>query len=469
MRSSVRTRITLVATAMVAVALVFAAWLILQMVERDFVETTERALEAELELEAAQFGATGFGPEEVFFFDFVVQDRPLSLGLFTIAEEGIAFGELYEQGFLVGDVFIDLDEVAVIEIVDPLSGLPIQDPELVEELEAAAFEVREIESEAAEVGEALIVGAVARDEVNESLQAVREALTLIVPALVVVMGFLIWFLVGRALRPVGAMSERVEAITTTRLDQRVPVPSGRDEVANLATVMNGMLDRLQRGDHRQRQFAADASHELRSPLSTVRAAAEMIEHNPASERTESLASDIVHEADRMDRLIGDLLHLSRVDEDRSSEFFEPIDLGQLVADCAGGVDVTTEPGLVVLGAQDQLRRVVENLVANAQRHASTQVTVHAVPAANGRVELRVDDDGAGVPVNDRERIFERFSRLDAARSRDRGGAGLGLALVKAIVTRHGGWVHAETSPTLGGASFVVRLPRAPNGTQQAKH
>lgn len=457
MRSSVRTRITLIATAVVAVALVLAAWLILQLVERDFVETTERALAAELELEAAQFGEIGFGGEELFFFEFVVEDRPLSLGMFTIAEEGIAFGELYEQDFLVGDVFIDLNEVEVIEVIDPLSGLPIEDPELVSQLEEAAFEVREIES-AAEEGEALLVGAVARDEVNDSLQAVREALTLIVPALVVVMGLLIWFLVGRALRPVGAMSERVNAITTTSLDQRVPVPAGKDEVSNLATVMNGMLDRLQRGDHRQRQFAADASHELRSPLSTVRAAAEMIEHNPASARTESLANDIVIEADRMDRLIGDLLHLSRVDEDRANHQFEPIDLGQLVADSAAGADVTTEPGLTVLGSTDQLRRVVENLVANAQRHANERVSVSAIPAANGRVELRVDDDGAGVPTEARERIFERFSRLDAARSRDRGGAGLGLALVKAIVTRHQGEVHVETSPTLGGASFVVRLP-----------
>lgn len=457
MRSSVRTRITLIATAVVAVALVVAAWLILQLVEQDFVETTERALAAELELEATQFGEIAFGGEELFFFDFFVEERPLSLGMFTIAEEGVAFGELYEQGFLVGDVFIDLDEVEVIEIIDPLSGLPIQDPELIAELEEAAFEVREIESELE--GEALLVGAVARDEVNESLEAVRDALILIVPALVVVMGLLIWFLVGRALRPVGAMSERVEAITTTSLDQRVPVPSGRDEVSNLATVMNGMLDRLQRGDHRQRQFAADASHELRSPLSTVRAAAEIIEHNPASGRTESLAHDIVHEADRMDRLIGDLLHLSRVDEDRASDQFETIDLGQLVADSARGVNVTTEPGLIVLGSADQLRRVVENLVVNAQRHATEQVSVCAGPAANGRVEVRVDDDGPGVPANDRERIFERFSRLDAARSRDRGGAGLGLALVKAIVTRHQGQVHVETSPSLGGASFVVRLPR----------
>ena len=458
MRSSVRTRITLVATAVVAVALVLAAWLILQLVERDFVETTERALAAELELEAAQFGGMPFGEDELFFFDFVVEDRPLSLGVFTIAEEGIAFGELYERGFFIGDVFIDLDEVEVIEVIDPLSGLPIEDPELIEQLGEAAFEIREIESAVAE-GEALLVGAVARDEVNESLQAVREALTLIVPALVVIMGLLIWFLVGRALRPVGAMSERVEAITTTSLDQRVPVPAGRDEVSNLATVMNGMLDRLQRGDHRQRQFAADASHELRSPLSTVRAAAEMIEHNPTSGRTESLANDIVEEADRMDRLIGDLLHLSRVDEDRANETFEPIDLGQLVADSAGGAEVVAEPGLTVMGSADQLQRVVENLVANARRHANGQVSVHVGAAANARIELRVDDDGAGVPVEDRERVFERFSRLDAARSRDRGGAGLGLALVKAIVTRHHGQVHVETSPTLGGASFVVRLPR----------
>lgn len=453
MPGSVRTRITFVATAMVAIALAAASMLILRLVESDLIATTERALEAELELEAATFG---FG-EDLQVFDFVVQGRPLSLGVFTEAEEGIAFGGLFEGEQFIGDIFIDTENAAVIEVIDPMTGFPILDPTLIAELEEVALEIQDVDGDE---GQALLVGAVARDEVNESLQAVQDALTLIVPALVLAMGVLIWFLVGRALRPVQAMSERVDAISTTSLNQRVPVPAGSDEVSNLATVMNRMLDRLQRGDSRQRQFAADASHELRSPLSTVRAAAEIIEHNPTSIRTETLAADIVAEADRMDRLIGDLLHLSRVDEERPSGTTERIDLGQLVADNARGAIVTSVPDLFVTGSTDHLSRLVENLVANAHRHAESQVRVATSRFDSTTIELRVDDDGAGVAEEDRTEIFERFSRLDEARSRDQGGAGLGLALVKAIATRHGGQVHVETSKTLGGASFVVRLPEA---------
>lgn len=450
---SVRTRITFVATAMVAIALAAASLLILRLVEADLIEATERALEAELELEAAQFG---FG-EELQVFDFVVQDRLLSLGVFTEEDEGIAFGGLFEGPVFIGDIFIDLENAEVIEIIDPETGLTILDPLLISGLEEVALEFQDLDGDE---GQALLVGAAARDEADESLEAVQDALTLIVPALVLAMGLLIWFLVGRALRPVQAMSERVEAISTTSLDQRVPVPSGSDEVSNLATVMNRMLERLQRGDNRQRQFAADASHELRSPLSTVRAAAEIIEHNPTSARTETLAADIVAEADRMDRLIGDLLHLSRVDEERTIESTTRIDLGQLAADSASGAHLANVPGLFVSGSADHLSRLVDNLVANAQRHAKDQVQVSTSRFDSSTIELRVDDDGAGVDEADRAAIFERFSRLDEARSRDQGGAGLGLALVKAIATRHGGTVHVETSAALGGASFVVRLPEA---------
>ncbi|MEM7095986.1 MAG: HAMP domain-containing sensor histidine kinase [Actinomycetota bacterium] len=460
MPSSVRARITFAATAIVAVTLILASWMILAMVERDLVDATERALAAELELELES--ADFFGGEEFIFFEFAADGRDFGLGMFTIAEEGIAFGEIFEQGFVVGEVFIDTNSLNVIDIIDPKTGLPLADPELVQELSEAAFEAVEItEHEAGEAaeGQALLVGAAARDEVDDSLEAVQDALTLIVPALVLLMGGFIWFLVGRALRPVGAMSERVEAISTTSLDQRVPVPAGRDEINNLATVMNGMLDRLQRGDRRQRQFAADASHELRSPLSTVRAAAEMIETKPAGGRTEQLAGDIVAEADRMDRLIGDLLHLSRVDEDRAGDSFEVVDLGIVAAEAAAGAEVQLGSELAVTGSPDRLRRVVENLVANAHRHARDRVIV-GVDRVEGSVQLRVEDDGAGVALEDRERIFERFSRLDEARSRDQGGAGLGLALVQAIVTRHGGTIQVGESTNLGGASFVATFPAA---------
>ena len=457
MPTSVRARITAVATVLVAAALVFASWVILQMVESDLIETTERALAAELELgiEAAEFGLVGEG----VYFDFVAEGRPLGLSLFTLGDEGIAFGEIYENGFLIGEVLLDIDEIEVIDVIDPLTGQPLADPQLIAELEEAALDVRAIEDAAAET-DAFFVGAVARDEVDQTLTAVQDALTLIVPALVLAIGVLTWLLVARALRPVGAMSARVDEISTSNLEARVPVPGGNDEVANLAGVMNRMLERLQRGDRRQRQFAADASHELRSPLSTVRAAAEIIEHNPTSTRTGSLATDIVAEADRMDRLIGDLLHLSRIDEEREPDDFGNVDLARIAADAASGAEVRAPTEQWIAGSTEQLHRVVANLVANAHRHARAQVIVTVAPTVNGRAELRVDDDGPGVPTEHRERIFERFSRLDDARARDAGGAGLGLALVRAIVERHGGQIHVETSPTLGGAAFVATFPLA---------
>lgn len=305
------------------------------------------------------------------------------------------------------------------------------------------------------------------DEVEESIVAIRQALLFIVPSLVLAFAVLIWWLVGRALRPVMSITDQVEAISSSSLDRRVPVPPTNDEVANLASVMNRMLDRLQRGGERQRQFSADASHELRSPLSTVRAAAELLEANPPPDRARRLAGDIVAESDRMDELISDLLDLSRLDEDRRTAKLEATDLVALVraelqSELADGrIAFEAPPQLSVMASPRQIRQVVRNLTDNAVRHADQKVLV-SLEADDNQLRLMVDDDGSGVPVEARGSIFERFARLDEARGRDGGGAGLGLALVKAIAEAHGGTVTVEDS-TLGGACFVVALPRRTAG------
>lgn len=456
MFSSVRGRITLVATAVVALALLLASLLIIRMVESDLINATERALAAELELEATFFAFDA----EPQFFEFDSNGQPLGLGVF-VEDEGFAFGSIFDtiSGEPIAEVGIDTTMIEVVEIFDPFTGEDISDEELVASVEALAFDFRDVDGDE---GNLLLVGAVARDEVDATLSAVRNALLLIVPILAALMGVLIWVLVGRALRPVQAMSDRVNAITTTSLDQRVPVPAGNDEISGLATVMNGMLNRLQRGDARQRQFAADASHELRSPLATMRTAAEMIERNPASGRAPTLASDIVAEADRMDALIGDLLSLSRVDEERASHNHQPVDLSALAA----GFETaqrTIEPGLTVLGDAAQLRRAIENLVNNAHRHAVAHVAISVRAVQHHQTtyaEVCVEDDGDGVPADQRQMIFERFRRLDEARTRDQGGAGLGLALVHAIATRHRGAIAVDDSPTLTGARFTLHLPLA---------
>jgi signal transduction histidine kinase len=452
MPSSVRARITLIATAVVALALLVASVLIVRMVESDLIETTERALAAELELEASFFDFDA----EPEFFEFDADGQFYGLGVF-LEEEGFALGSIFDPntGAPIAEVVIDTELLEVAEIFDPFTGETITDPALISSVEELAFDFRDLDGEE---GNLLLVGAVARDEVDESLAAVRSALIIIVPALTALMGLLIWWMVGRALRPVQAISTRVEAITTSSLDQRVPVPGGNDEISGLARVMNGMLSRLQRGDARQRQFAADASHELRSPLSTVRAAAEMIERNPASGRAPQLAADILAEADRMDALIGDLLSLSRVDEETAAHKHRPVDLSKLIE---GFVSTTREiqPGVVVLGDETQLRRALENLINNAHRHAQALVALTVRTVEHHGIEYAevcVEDDGDGVPAELREVIFERFSRLDEARSRDQGGAG--LSLVQTIVVRHRGNIAVDDSPNLGGARFTVHIP-----------
>jgi len=453
---SVRGRITLVATAVVALALLLASVLIIRMVESDLLAATERALDAELELEATTFDFEG----DAQFFEFNSDGDFYGLGVF-LEDEGFAFGSIFDPitGEPVAEVVIDTEQAEVADIFDPFTGQTITDDDLILSVEALAFDFRDLDGED---GNLLLVGAVARDEVDETLSAVRDALIIIVPVLAALMGVLIWWLVGRALRPVQAMSERVNAITTSNLDQRVPVPSGNDEISGLANVMNGMLSRLERGDMRQRQFAADASHELRSPLATMRTAAEMIERNPVSGRAPTLAADIVAEADRMDMLIGDLLSLSRVDEELAGRGDVPVDLSGL-ADGFLDTERSVQPGVHVMGDAAQLQRAVENVVKNAYRHATQTVMVSLKTVEHhgtAYAELCVEDDGDGVPIDQRQAIFERFRRLDEARSRDAGGAGLGLALVHAIVVRHRGAIAVDDSPTLSGARFTIHLPLA---------
>jgi len=457
MFQSLRSRITLAATALAALAFVAASYGILKMVESDLLATTERALAAEVALEAQTIDLASTVRDD--FFEFEASGVEYAFGLFLEdPEAGVAFGELLDPVTFdpVADVIIETGPAAGIEIFEPFSEETIDDPELIALIEELAFSFRDVDGDE---GNVLLVGAVARDEVDQSLAAVRNALLAIIPVMIVGVAAMIWWLVGRALRPVQAISDQVQAISTTSLDQRVPVPQGTDEIAGLAGVMNGMLSRLEQGDVKQRQFAADASHELRSPLSTVRAAAEMIERNPTSGRAEVLAGDIVAEADRMDALIGDLLALSRIDEASGVAKHELVDLSALVAEFTN-VQASVQPQILLRADAAQLQRAIENLINNAQRHANSRVTLDLrVIDHLGQhfAQLCVEDDGAGVPHDQRHVIFERFSRLDEARSREQGGAGLGLSLVQTIAARHRGTIAVDDSP-LGGARFTLHLP-----------
>jgi signal transduction histidine kinase len=245
----------------------------------------------------------------------------------------------------------------------------------------------------------------------------------------------------------------------------VPDPPADDEIGRLARTMNRMLGRLEQAQARQRRLVADASHELRSPVATIRQHAEVALAHPGRTGSAELAATVLAEDLRLQRLTEDLLLLTRADERSLAPRRRPVDLDDLVLeearrlrDATGlRVDTTAVSAGRVAGDAAGLRRVLRNLGDNASRHARERLAL-SVADRDATVVLAVDDDGPGIPDADRERVFERFVRLDGARARDDGGSGLGLAIVAELAAAHGGTVAVAASP-LGGARVEVWLPR----------
>ena len=305
-------------------------------------------------------------------------------------------------------------------------------------------------------------------EVDRTVDSVTHALMIAVPALIALVGLAMWYFTGRALRPVEAIRLEAEEITGTTMHRRVPEPDTDDEVGRLARTMNAMLVRLETSSQKQRQFVSDASHELRTPLASIRANLEVALRNEQSTNWPEVARRVLSEDERMEDTVAELLELARLDESEGPlvlDALPEVDLDEVVADLAittrrVPVDTTKVSAGRVPGREDQLARAIRNLVDNAARHASSKVAVSLTTDESGHiVDLVVDDDGTGISPEDRDRVFQRFTRLDEGRARDAGGLGLGLALVKGIVESHHGIVTIGDSP-LGGARFTVRLPAA---------
>lgn len=305
------------------------------------------------------------------------------------------------------------------------------------------------------------------ESVSEAMEAVRTGLVIVVPPLLAVLALITWIMLGRALRPVEAIRAEVADITDHALDRRVPVPTSRDEIGRLAETMNAMLDRLEAASERQRVFVGDASHELQSPLASVRAQLEVALAHPAKADWPAVAADMLADTQRMERLVRDLLFLARTDDSRAPSPKRLLDLDDITLDevtrmrATTGVRVDTSrvSAAPVRGNRDELTRLTRNLLENAVRHAASAVRVE-LSSHNSGVRLVVQDDGPGVPPQLRRRIFDRFMRIDDARDRDHGGTGLGLAIVKGIVERHGGFIKVEDSDP--GTRFVVELPQQPS-------
>ncbi|XXY50182.1 ATP-binding protein [Sorangium sp. So ce269] len=298
------------------------------------------------------------------------------------------------------------------------------------------------------------------DDVLRSTRTLTRVLAVGIPALVILLTAAAWVLIGRTLRPVRAMTLRAAGIADATTGERLAVPPTSDEVAELGRTLNGMLDRLADGARRQREFVSDASHELRSPIAAVRASLEVALAHPDRADASAVQRGVLAEILRLEALVADLLALARLDEQRAPPHDE-IDLDDVVLEeaaraRAAPVDTRGVSAAKVRGDRRGLEHLVRNLLDNAARYAASRVIV-TTEIDDREVVLRVDDDGPGIPEQDRARVFERFTRVASSRSRDAGGAGIGLALVQRITDQHGGAVRAGRSPQ-GGARLEVRLP-----------
>ena len=428
-RASIRLRITAVASAIVAVVLVLGAVLFIGVLRQALVDGVRAAVETEASAIADRLDDRG--PPELRPEERDSDDR---------------FVQLVRDGTV-----IDANEEA--EGLPPLAAAEGSAVVSIPGEDATALVVAE------ETDDLLIIVARELSSVDESVGTVIPLVAVSIPVLVALVAVTTWIVVGRALRPVERMRREVDEVTATRLDRRLDGADGSDELGRLAATMNRMLDRLDESQRTQRQFVSDASHELRSPLASLRQYSEVARSYPDRMTAAELAEAIDDEGGRLEQIVRGMLVLARADEGSLRGATQPVDLDDLVlaeasrlrASTSLTVDVTVEPSRVD-GDAVLLAQALRNLVDNAARHASARVALSL--SAEG--VLTVDDDGPGIPPAERDRVFDRFVRLDDARARDAGGSGLGLAIVREIVRSHGGIVTASESP-LGGARFTITL------------
>jgi signal transduction histidine kinase len=446
--ASVRVRVTATALLAVAAALGFAA----VVINADLNHDRQRELTATAQQDARQvvaFNPTLRAPL------FLPSDATINSGLIQVIVNGRLIGE--SRG---------LHHVPA--LWHPGKALVAPAPDLVPEA-ARDIEVVSMPVQSSGVN-ANVVVVVSLDQFDHTVADVRRVLEIGTPMLLGVVGIICWLIVGRALRPIELMRREVAEVAIVpggRGHHRVAEPGHDDEVGRLARTLNAMLDRMEASTERERRFVSDASHELRSPIANIRTELEVALHHPEAADWNQVASEVLDQNERMERLVAGLLLLARSDEGSLIEASEPTDLAAVVTGLVA--DLPEEGPSLVLSAEPSAVRVpavyaermVANLIDNARRFASSTVTISVASAeADGRPVARVTvaDDGPGVAAADRERIFERFVRLDEARDRDEGGFGLGLAIVADLSRFYGGSIRVgDDGP---GAHFVLELPAA---------
>ena len=451
--ASLRVRITVAAVLVVAVAMAAAAVVLVALLRASLIDSSRSNAETQSEAVASLI-ATGPDAAAVSLADFDDDDDFVQVlapdGSVVDATKNIAG----EPAVIGADSHHD----------DDLLHVPFEDEQFV----VASTTVN------TPAGRRTVVVGTSVSAATEATDTLTRLLLFGVPILVVFVGGTTWYLVGRALNPVERIRRGADEITASQLHRRLPEPTRRDEIGRLAQTMNRMLARLDQAQQSQRRFVSDAAHELRSPVASIRQNVEVAKAYPDHLSVTELTDIVLAESTRLETLVAALLDLARLDETPLSGAQRHVDVDDLVfAEAARlrqtttlRVDTTAVSAGRVEGNESALAQVVRNLADNAVRHTRSTIAF-GLREDGDQVVLSVDDDGPGIEVADRERVFERFVRLDQARARDDGGSGLGLAIVHDIVVAHNGIVTASGG-SLGGACLLVRLPRVRQDDEPAK-
>jgi signal transduction histidine kinase len=450
-RQSLRRRITLVATALFGFAVATGAILVVVLQRYALVRTLDQTATAAASDAASDirhhrvnsdvlpnnYGVTAV---EVFDADNIV--RYSSPGADRLVP------------VLTSDQIADARKGLRFEVTSPASG--------------ASFRVL-----GRPAGSSTVIAMTDLRSVDDSVRLLTQAALIGGPIAVLLMGSATYLVARLTLRPVATLRHGAADITAAGLaNQRLPEPASRDEIHQLATTLNDMLDRIDASTKRQRTFVGDAAHELRSPLASLRVQLEVAQRmGPATDWPTFLDEALV-DVGRLDRLVDDLLTLARQDESGGTlRRQEPVELRALLVSIIAGyqharVPVRLQPGppAVVIGDTDALRRIFINLIENALRFATTGVDVALGPGAVADLRtaiITVSDDGPGIAPHERERVFDRFYRVEQSRSRESGGTGLGLPIVRDLVRAHGGSVRLTGHDAGPGLQAIVVLPLGP--------
>ena len=429
-RQSLRARLTLITTAIFSIAVLTGVVLVLQLQRFALLRVLDSSAQKSANDIVTQLQAR---PDS---FDDVVPTTGGVTRIQIVNEFDEVLGQhrsKLQQPLLNPMQLTQARAGARIDISDPTNGLAVR-------VVAAKYGTDTV----------LVVTDVTR--VEDSVRALERVAFVGGPLAVLLMGLATYLVCALTLKPVGELRHGAADITAAGLsEKRLPVPNARDEIHRLAVTLNAMLDRIDSATSKQRTFVGDAAHELRSPLASLRVQLEVAQRIGPDESWQVLVDDVLEDVSRLERLVEDLLALARADESSTQPRRSvPVELDALLQQVSARyeharlpVTLGTVSPAVVQGDPDGLLRVVVNLTDNALRYAVTGVTVGLdVHRANGRgsatAVVTVTDDGPGIPPEERDRVFDRFYRLEQSRSRESGGTGLGLAIAQDLAHSHGG-------------------------------